>query len=55
VGDRQGQLHFFSREEGALLARIATDGSAIRATPVVAGANLIVQTQDGKLMAIASD
>ena len=55
VGDRQGQLHFFSREEGALLARIATDGSAIRATPVVVGANLIVQTQDGKLMAIASD
>ena len=55
VGDRQGYLHFFSREEGALLARIATDGSAIRATPVVAGSQLIVQTQDGKLMAIATE
>lgn len=55
VGDRQGHLHFFSREEGALLARLATDGSAIRATPVVAGSQLIVQTQDGKLMAIASE
>ncbi|MCE2871194.1 MAG: outer membrane protein assembly factor BamB [Oxalobacteraceae bacterium] len=55
VGDSQGYLHFFSREEGALLARLATDGSAIRATPVVAGSQLIVQTQDGKLMAIASE
>ena len=55
VGDRQGYVHFFSREEGAVLARIPTDGSAIRATPVVAGAYLIVQTQDGKLSAIASD
>lgn len=55
VGDRQGHLHFFSREEGALLARLATDGSAIRATPMVAGSQLIVQTQDGKLMAIASE
>ena len=55
VGDRQGYVHFFSREEGAVLARMSTDGSAIRATPLVAGAYLIVQTQDGKLLAVASD
>ena len=55
VGDRQGYLHFLSREEGAMLARLSTDGSAISAAPLVAGSNLIVQTQDGKLMAIASD
>lgn len=55
VGDRQGYLHFLSREEGAMLARLSIDGGAIRATPVVAGSNLIVQTQDGKLLAIASD
>ncbi len=55
VGDRQGYLHFLSREEGALLARLSTDGSAIRATPLVAGASLIVQTQDGRLLSIASE
>jgi len=55
VGDREGYLHFLSREEGAMLARLSTDGSAVSATPLVAGANLIVQTQGGKLMAVASD
>jgi len=55
VGDRQGYLHFLSREDGAMLARLSTDGSAVRATPLVAGSSLIVQTQDGKLMAVASD
>ena len=55
VGDRQGYLHFFSREEGALLARVQTDGSAIRATPVVAGSTLIVQSQNGSLLAIATE
>lgn len=55
VGDREGYLHFLSREEGALLARLSTDGSAIRATPLVVGSNLIVQTQDGKLLSVASD
>jgi outer membrane protein assembly factor BamB len=38
-----------------MLARLSTDGSAVSATPLVAGSNLIVQTQDGKLMAVASD
>lgn len=55
VGDRQGYLHFFSREEGTLLARVQTDGSAIRATPVVAGSTLIVQSQNGSLLAIATE
>lgn len=54
VGDRAGYLHFLSREEGAMLARIEA-GGAVRAAPVVAGANLVVQTRDGKLMAIATD
>lgn len=54
VGDREGYLHFLSREEGAMLARLEA-GSAVRAAPVVAGANLVVQTADGKLMAIATD
>jgi outer membrane protein assembly factor BamB len=55
VGDRQGYVHFHSREEGALLARIATDGSEIRAAPIVVGATLIVQTQNGSLLAVSTD
>ncbi len=55
VGDRDGYLHFLSREEGAMLARIGTGSSAIRATPVVAGASLIVQNVDGKLLAVSTD
>ncbi|QYF92312.1 outer membrane protein assembly factor BamB [Massilia sp. PAMC28688] len=53
VGDYQGIVHFLSREDGAFLARAATDGSAITSQPVVAGTNLIFQTQSGTVTAIA--
>ena len=53
VGDYQGYVHFLAREDGKLLARVATDGSAITSTPVVAGSNLIFQTQNGTVAAIA--
>ena len=53
VGDYQGFIHFLSREDGAFLARAATDGSAVTATPLVAGSNLIFQTQSGTVTAIA--
>ena len=53
VGDYQGFIHFLSREDGAFLARAATDGSAVIATPLVAGSNLIFQTQSGTVTAIA--
>jgi outer membrane protein assembly factor BamB len=53
VGDYQGFIHFLSREDGAFLARAATDGSAVLAAPQVAGTNLIFQTQSGTVTAIA--
>jgi outer membrane protein assembly factor BamB len=53
VGDYKGYVHFLAREDGALLARVALDGSPITATPVVAGSNLIFQTQNGTVAAIA--
>ena len=53
VGDYKGFIHFLSREDGAFLARAATDGSAITSTPLVAGSNLIFQTQNGTVTAIA--
>jgi len=53
VGDYQGYIHFMSREDGSFLARAATDGSAVISTPVVVGSNLIFQTQNGTVTAIA--
>ncbi len=54
VGDKEGYLHFLSREEGAMLARVSV-GSQVRAAPLVTGANLIVQTRAGKLMALSTE
>jgi outer membrane protein assembly factor BamB len=53
VGDFEGYIHFLSREDGAFLARMATDGSAVNSTPLVAGSNLIFQTQNGTVTAVA--
>jgi len=53
VGDFEGYVHFLSREDGSFLARAATDGSPIMGTPLVAGTNLIFQTQNGTVAAIA--
>jgi outer membrane protein assembly factor BamB len=55
VGDYQGYIHFLAREDGAFLARAATDGSPITSVPVVAGSNLIFQTQSGTVTAIAAE
>lgn len=55
VGDKEGYLHFLSREDGAMLARLSTDSSAIKARPVIAGSLLIVQTSGGKILALSTD
>lgn len=55
VGDAEGYVHFLSREDGAFLARAATDGSPIIGAPLVAGANLIFQTQSGTVVAFATE
>jgi outer membrane protein assembly factor BamB len=55
VGDAQGYIHFLSREDGSMLARVATDGSPIVVAPVVAGANLIFQTHAGAVVAYAAE
>ena len=53
VGDYQGYVHFLERADGAFVARISTDGSAISAPPVRVGSNVLVQTRNGGLYAIA--
>lgn len=55
VGDFQGYIHFMAREDGAYIARTQTDGSPIHATPLVAGANLIFQTQAGTVAAFGTE
>jgi outer membrane protein assembly factor BamB len=47
VGDGFGFVHLLSREDGTLLNRLSTDGSAIGSAPVAAGSTLIVVTQNG--------
>ncbi len=47
VGDEAGLVHLLSRADGSALTRISTDGSAVAATPVLAGSTLVVVTRNG--------
>jgi len=53
VGDYQGYIHFFSKDDGLMEARIATDGSPILAAPLLAEGNFVFQTQAGTVTAVA--
>lgn len=55
VGDYQGYVHFFSKQDGLMLARVATDGSPILAAPQLARGKFIFQTQAGTVVAIATE
>lgn len=47
VGDATGLVHFLSRQDGSIMNRMSTDGSAIVAAPVVVGNTLVVVTEKG--------
>lgn len=47
VGDDAGLVHLLSRADGSAVTRLTTDGSAIVATPVLAGETLVVVTRTG--------
>ncbi len=47
VGDSLGFLHLLSRDDGSLLNRLTTDGSAISVNPVVSGKTMVVVTRNG--------
>ena len=47
VGDFAGFVHLLSRDDGSLLNRLATDGSAIAAAPVLANNTLVTVTRNG--------
>jgi outer membrane protein assembly factor BamB len=47
IGDFSAYIHLLSREDGSLLNRLPTDGTAIAATPVLVGNTLIAVTRNG--------
>ncbi|MGH8620016.1 MAG: outer membrane protein assembly factor BamB [Burkholderiales bacterium] len=52
VGDLQGYVHVLSRDDGAFVARIATDGSPIASAPVLLDDSFVVQTRNGGVYAL---
>ena len=47
IGDEVGTLHFLSRQDGAPLNRISTDGSPIQSSPILVGQTLVAVTKQG--------
>lgn len=55
VGDAQGYVHFLSREDGAFLARVSTDGSRVVAASPLSANSAVFQTQAGAIVALATE
>ena len=59
VGDYKGFVHWLSREDGSVIARSTTDGSALLVAPrsfsVGSAPGVLFQTQDGDLYAFAAE
>lgn len=53
VADFQGYAHILSHDDGAYIARIATDGSAVLAPPLPLNENLLLQTVNGGVFALS--
>lgn len=52
IGDSTGLVHGLKRDDGAIAARLTTDGSPIVSAPVAAAGLAIVQTSKGAVYAI---
>lgn len=55
VGDETGRLHFLSREDGSILKRLDTDGSAVATKPTLVGNTLVVMTRKGGVFGFQPD
>ena len=55
VADLQGHVHFLGREDGAFAARVATDGSPIRAQPQAVADGLLIQSKKGGLFILSAE
>lgn len=52
VGDYQGYVHFLSRADGKLMARLQVGSSPIQSALVASPRGVLVQTGDGKLLLV---
>lgn len=52
VADAQGIVHFLSREDGSFVARVKTDGTAVRTPVQLLGTDFLVQTSGGGVSVI---
>ena len=55
IGDFAGFVHLLSRQDGSVLNRLTTDGSAIAAAPALAGNILIAVTRNGGVYGFAPE
>jgi len=56
VADVQGYVHLLSRDSGAFVARVATDGSPVSANPVsLPDGGFLIQTRNGGLYAFNTE
>lgn len=51
VGDYQGYVHLFNQDDGAMVARAASDGSAVTGQIIALKSGLVVQTDKGGVYA----
>ncbi len=54
LGDFEGYLHVLKNDDGSVVARRPTDGSAIQISPVTLGDGALVQTRDGGLYSVST-
>lgn len=54
VGDFEGYVHWLNKADGAIRARVGTDGERITNAPVVVDGRVFVQTDGGKLLAFTA-
>jgi outer membrane protein assembly factor BamB len=54
VVDIEGYFHVIDRNDGSLVGRLATDGSAATTQPAVSGANAVWQSVNGTLYAVSA-
>jgi outer membrane protein assembly factor BamB len=53
VGDLEGYVHFLARDTGAFVARYEVGGGRVAAPPLPLPAGVLVQTQSGRMAALA--
>jgi outer membrane protein assembly factor BamB len=54
VVDIEGYLHVIDRNDGSLVGRLATDGSAATAQPAASGANVVWQSMRGTVYVVSA-